>query len=231
MQLPLGTDDLGQLRAHVVGDGIGLVPAELRWTVADHRQLVSSGGHRFGRGTQSVGRAELREWRWRVARTPALGRRRLHGQAIDEIVHGVVAVTLHPLEHHVAPALHGHDERFPEIAVGNRLLGLVEPPTGDPSFPPAVAEAVHDIGRVADNFEGPLDCTHRLEGGMYLHPLVGARVLGPVRPPPAGYRPRPPAGAGIPQAGAVGVGDGALRAGIHWAILPQSRGNGASMEP
>ena len=48
-------------------------------------------------------------------------RDRLDGETVDEIVHRVAAVALHPAERHVA-GLHQLDERLPQVDVGDGLL-------------------------------------------------------------------------------------------------------------
>src|SRR5439155_23461129 len=90
-------------------------------------------------------------------RTAQLASSRLDRQPVDEIVHRVVAVALDPAEGDVAAAPNLVDERFPQVAIGHRLAGLVHPVARQPSLPPSVAEAVHDIGRVADDLEVAFD--------------------------------------------------------------------------
>ena len=129
-----------------------------------------------------------------------------------------------PLTHrkrHVAPPAHQLDERLPQVAVGDRLAGRVLPAACDPALPPPVAEAVHDVGRVADHVERARVRLHRLEGGGDLHALVGGarRVAAGVRP--VGFGPGPPAGARVAQAGAVGEHHDSARQRRH------GRGTGA----
>ena len=62
-----------------------------------------------------------------VAGAGRLGLRRLHRQAVDQVVHGVAGVALHPPEGDVAPRQHQLDEGLPQVPVGHRLLLRVEP--------------------------------------------------------------------------------------------------------
>ena len=89
-------------------------------------------------------------------------------------------------------SLHQVDERLPQVAVGDRLLGAVGPAALQPAAPPPVAEAVDDVRRVADHQQRPVEGAHRLERRPDLHPLVGGGGLvagvvgvGAQRPGPA----------------------------------------------
>src|SRR3954466_1198501 len=82
-----------------------------------------------------------------------LRQRGLDSEAVDEVVHRIVTVPLHPPERHVAPLEHERDQRLPELTVGHGLALAVHPSSAAPSDVPLVAEAVHDVGRVADHFE------------------------------------------------------------------------------
>src|SRR4051794_11928455 len=82
-----------------------------------------------------------------------LRQRGLDGETIDEVVHRVVTVPLHPPERHVAPFEDERDQRLPELTVRHGLALAVLPSSGALSDVPLVAEAVHDVGRVADHFE------------------------------------------------------------------------------
>ncbi len=80
------------------------------------------------------------------------------GQAVDEVVEGVFAVTLDPAETDaVLVGQIGEDQRLPQVPVGDRLLLAVDPAPGQPPLPPAVPEAVDHVGRVADHLERPVD--------------------------------------------------------------------------
>src|SRR5947207_2950533 len=95
-------------------------------------------------------------------------------EQIHAIVQRVSAVALDLVPGHVVPA-RLHDEAFPEVAVRHRLLARAEPAVPFPALPPAVAEAVHDVGGIgverdldrAGNRREPLD------GGAQLHALIG----------------------------------------------------------
>ena len=98
------------------------------------------------------------------------------------------------------------DQRLPEVAVGDRLLReLVQPRASQPS-PPAVAEAVDDVGRVGDDQQrarrGPAPPPAppgSPSAGWWCGPRRRCRGR------PSGDGPRPAAGSGVPRAGAVGV--------------------------
>src|SRR4051812_40694805 len=57
---------------------------------------------------------------------------RAHGEAVDEVVHGVPGVALDPPEGHVATLLDQVDQRLPQVAVGHRLPGAALPAPGTP---------------------------------------------------------------------------------------------------
>src|SRR5215467_8938308 len=82
-----------------------------------------------------------------------LGLRSLHRQHVDQVVHRVARVALHPPEADVAPPAELVDQRLPQVPVGHRLAGAVDPAPLDPALPPAVPEAVHDVCRVAHDLE------------------------------------------------------------------------------
>src|SRR5205085_11171850 len=83
-----------------------------------------------------------------------------------------VALDLVP-DHVVSARL--RDEALPEVAVRHWLLARAEPAVLFPALPPAVAEAVHDVGGIgverdrerAGNRREPFD------GGAQLHALIG----------------------------------------------------------
>ncbi len=133
------------------------------------------------------------------------------GEGVDEVVHPVAAVTLHPAPAHVVH-LHQLDQRLPEIGIGDRLALGVPPAVLLPLDPPLVTEAVDDVGRIGDHLDGTATGRQRADGierGVDLHALVRGRALAArclwlaVRC----HRPPPSARAGIPGAGAVGVHD------------------------
>ena len=142
-----------------------------------------------------------------VARSACLGGGRLHRQAVHQVVHGIAGVALDPPEGDVLALRHQLDERLPQVAVGHRLALGVHPALLDPPFPPAVPEAVDHVGGVAHHLEPAGQRHHRLVGGVDLHALVGG-VLGRARGVRSALdRPGPPAGAGVPAAGPIGVDD------------------------
>src|SRR4051794_2804322 len=77
------------------------------------------------------------------------------GESVDEVVHLVAGVALHPVEGDVVVARDRGDQWLPEVAVHHRLLSRRHPAVEQPLLPPAVAEAVHDVRRVADDEEWP----------------------------------------------------------------------------
>ncbi len=154
-------------------------------------QTTVTAGGRHARYT--VGRTEL--GRRLLAAARLLGDRRLDGEPVDQIVHRVVAVALDPGEPHIAAFEHELDQRLPEVAVGHRLLLRVHPAAPDPALPPAVPEAVDDVGRVAADLERPAQGPYRLQGCGELHALVGRRRLGAAGEGATGHCPRPAASA------------------------------------
>src|SRR5665811_637017 len=104
------------------------------------------------------------------------------------------------------------DERLPQVLVRHRLALAVLPIAFQPSLPPAVPEAVHDVGRVADDLQRALEPSHRIERGAQLHPLVGRHGLGAGGERPVGDDPGPSARPGVAGAGAVCVHGGS---GFH----------------
>src|SRR3954447_20049123 len=127
----------------------------------------------------------------------------LDREPVDEVVHRVAGVPLDPPEGDVPAVAHRQDQWFPQVAVGDGLLGAVDPAPAQPPPPPAVPEAVDDVGGVADHDEGTLEGPHRLERCTDLHPLVGRRRFATARLPSVPGRPGPAAGAGVARAGAV----------------------------
>ncbi len=105
------------------------------------------------------------------------------------------------------------DQRLPEITIGDRLLLGVLPPASQPTAPPVVAEAVHDIGRVRHHLDRPrLGSEHAqcLEHRLDLHALVGG-VRRPARSRSGTvgrHRPGPTTWPGIPRTCPIGVHDG-----------------------
>ncbi len=168
----------------------------------------ATGGSGGAGGSGSVGRAQGVGHPF--PGSSLLGGSRLHRQTVGQVVHEVAGVALDPPEAHVTPPAHLVDERLPQIAVGDRLAGFVQPTPGQPALPPAVAETVHDIGGVAHHLQVPGKGAHGLEGGLDLHALVGAGRFGAAGEGAVLHRPRPTSGAGVPETGAVGV-----RAGAH----------------
>ena len=88
------------------------------------------------------------------------------GESVDEVVHGVARVTLHPRE--VDPASrveHELEERLPQVAVGHGLALRVLPPPPTPADVPAIVEALHDVGRIAHHLERAVQRGDRLQIG------------------------------------------------------------------
>src|SRR5579884_66511 len=144
-----------------------------------------------------------------------------HGQAVDEVVHPVAAMALHPSEadpFRLGPV--GEDQRLPEVPVGDRSLGRVGPAPRQPSLPPPVAETVDDISRVANDLDRARHGAHRLQRGPDLHPLVRSVALRPALVTTLRDGPGPPARTGVPLAGPVGVHDGPLGV-AHPASMPE----------
>ena len=104
------------------------------------------------------------------------------------------------------------DEPLPEVAVGDGLLLGVFPAVLFPARPPAVAEAVHDVGAVGVHTYAapPGDRQEPLDDRGQLHALVGGLGLAARHHPFFGAvddEGGPAAGAGIAATGAVGVED------------------------
>ena len=74
---------------------------------------------RLGPDAGDVGTTEIE--RDTDARATLLGGGGLDGQAVDEVVHRIARVALHPAEGDVAALAHELDERLPQVAVGHRL--------------------------------------------------------------------------------------------------------------
>src|SRR5258705_7219479 len=90
-------------------------------------------------------------------------------QGIDALVHDVAAVALDLVpDDVVAPRL--GDQALPQIAVGDRLLAGAQPAVALPLLPPAVAEAVHDVGAVGVDVDlaAVRNAPHRLHGAQQL---------------------------------------------------------------
>src|SRR5688572_10580382 len=135
-----------------------------------------------------------------------------HREGVDQVVHAVARVALHPAEGDVAAVDVQADERLPQVAVGHRLPGGRRPAALEPALPPAVAEAVHHVRRVAHHQQRARVGADRLEGGADFHPLVGAGVLATGGERRLVQRPGPAAWTGVARAGAVGPDpDGAVR--------------------
>src|SRR5689334_13445056 len=62
----------------------------------------------------------------------------LDREPVDEVVHRVAGVTLHPAERDVPAVADGGHQRLPQVPVGHRLLGAVHPAPAQPPPPPAV---------------------------------------------------------------------------------------------
>src|SRR3954454_22848502 len=127
----------------------------------------------------------------------------LDREPVDEVVHLVPGMPLDPSEADVPTISNGDDERLPQVAVRHRLLRAVHPAAAQPAPPPGVPEAVHDVGRVADDGERTVQRPHRLERRPDLHPLVRGLPLAAARLPAVLRGPRPAPGAGVTGARAV----------------------------
>ena len=78
----------------------------------------------------------------------------------------------------------------------------------EPALPPAVPEAVHDVGRVAAHLQRTRERLDRPPGRRDLHRAGWwYAASAPSRERPVGNDPRPPAGARVPAAGTIGVHD------------------------
>ena len=168
------------------------------------------GQRRHRRATAGpIGRPDRR--RWRIAAPADAGGRGLDRERVDQIVHRILAVALDPTERDTVrpggPCVHEVHQRLPEVAVGDRLLLRVQPTPLLPALPPAIPEAVDDIGRVADDVERPGDLGDRLRHCGDLHALIRRVRLGPAGEGAVGHGPCPPSGTGVPEAGTVRVGD------------------------
>ena len=130
---------------------------------------------------------------------------------VDEIVHLVAGVSLHPCEGDFVAAVEVLlDEGLPQVLVGDRPLLGIQPTAGNPPFVPAFVEAVDHVGRVADDVKPTGIGKHRLECRGDLHALVGGGFVesGGVRT--AGDGPGPPARSRVVDARAIGVDDGCV---------------------
>src|ERR1700683_4608337 len=139
-----------------------------------------------------------------------VGRRR--GQLIDAVVPAVARMALDPAD--TAGLVGGRRqlyERLPQVAVGHRFVLGVLPVAPQPALPPAVGEALDDIGGVADDVDGARPVrrqrTQRLERRGDLHALVGGVAVGARGVGPARHRPGPAPGSRIAPAGTVRVHD------------------------
>src|SRR5437762_12916921 len=72
---------------------------------------------------------------------------RAAGQGVDALVQRVAGVAGHLAPDDVV-ALRLGEQPFPEVAIGDRLLLGVLPAVLLPALPPALTEAVHDVGAV-----------------------------------------------------------------------------------
>lgn len=133
------------------------------------------------------------------------------GQGVHPLVERVAGVAAHLVPDDVVPA-RLRDQRLPEVAVGHRLAVVRPPAVPLPALPPAVAEAVHDVGAVAVDVHAAAagHGAEPLDGGRELHALVGAarvaardHALGGAVADDGG----PAARSGVTGAGAVRVDD------------------------
>jgi hypothetical protein len=74
-----------------------------------------------------------------VARQPQEPARLVDGELVDEVVHLVTGVSLHPVEGDVLALSDSVDEWHPQITVGDRLLLRGGPAALQPPGPPLVA--------------------------------------------------------------------------------------------
>ena len=88
-------------------------------------------------------------------------------------------------------------------------------PRPQPALPPAVPEAVHDVGGVAAHLEPAGVGVDGLRGGGDLHPLVGGVAHGPGGEGAVGLDPRPATRTRVAAARPVGVDDGERLVGQH----------------
>jgi hypothetical protein len=171
--------------------------------------MAAGGGSRHGKFFGICGAGLDR------SQTIELRRDRFDGEAVDQVVHRIAAVALDPPERHVTGA-HQLDQGLPQVGVGDGLLLGVLPAVAFPLDPPAVAEAVHDVGRVRHDLDRHgravivgerCMAAKGVEHGVDLHALVGRVLLAArsVRLAARGDRPRPPARPGVPAARAIGV--------------------------
>jgi hypothetical protein len=109
------------------------------------------------------------------------------------------------------------DQRFPQVSVGHRLVLRILPVAPEPTGPPALAEAVDDIGGVAHHLERPsigtTERADRLECRVDLHPLIGGTGLGPAGVGALGDSPGPTTWSRVPEARTVGVDNQRSRIG------------------
>ena len=200
-----------------------------RWDIADDAGRPPGQLRRAGRhAARIVGRAELPGRR--VARQLALLRHGLHGEAVGDLVPAVPRVALHPGEADVTSPADGLDERLPQVPVRHRLALGVQPSPPLPALPPAVPEAVHDVGRIAADLERAAVGVDGLRGGGDLHPLVGGVTDRPRGEGAVGLDPCPAAPPRVAAARPVGVDDGERLVGRHRAevsfgsVLPEQPG-------
>src|SRR6266568_5978224 len=145
-----------------------------------------------------------------------------HRELVNQIVHRIPRVALHPTEHD-ATAPHDLDERLPKVTIGNWLSLTVDPARAEPGLPPPVPKAIDDVRRVAHDFEGTVECPHRLEDGRDLHALIGGAFRRAAGVAALGHRPRPAARPRIPGAGTIGVHDSCGRRGQRDGVLGVQR--------
>jgi hypothetical protein len=81
-----------------------------------------------------------------------LGPSRLRGELIDQLVHRVPRVALHPPERD-ATLPHDLDKRLPQVSINDRPFPTVGPVFLEPALPPAIPEAVDDVRRVAHHLK------------------------------------------------------------------------------
>src|SRR5579862_8631596 len=145
------------------------------------------------------------------ARRPLPRQRGRVGQTVHHVVPPVLRVPLHPLEADAEGGIEREGEqRLPQVSVGARLSLCVAPVPPEPACPPALAETIHDVHRVApdEHLVGTRVGKDRLEGtqgSRDLHPLVRGALRGAALVASAGYGPRPSAAPGVPETRAVGV--------------------------
>src|SRR5882672_1336063 len=152
-------------------------------------------------------------------------------ERVDALVQRVAGVAGHLAPDDVV-ALRLGEQPFPEVAIGDRLLLGVLPAVLLPAFPPALAEAVHDVGAVRVQADAPAggDRREAFDRPHELHALVGGPRVG------AGDGALltavdddrgPTAGPGVAGARAVGVEDDLGRRGGWWSVRPSGRQAGS----